>query len=211
MEILSANDLANPNNLPVGMVLVIPGYEDATVQTVESEPSEPYEYEVQAGDTLFSLAQQFDTSAAEIAAANDLANLNNLPVGTVLVIPGYVAGGQGNARVGSASTIPVHTVRAGETLSGIAQRYGVEMAEIVSANNLTNPNVLEPGQELLIPGITVEEFREVNQLVHVVAAGERLSGIAQRYGVSTEAIVEANDLDNPNRIAIGQRLVIPEP
>ena len=45
--------------------------------------------------------------------------------------------------------------------------------------------------------------------MHVVAAGETLSAIAARYGVTTAALVEANKLDNPDRLAIGQRLVIP--
>ncbi len=98
----------------------------------------------------------------------------------------------------------VHEVRAGDTLSAIALRYGVRASEIAAANGLADPNRLYVGQKLVIP-------REdaTGQQVHTVQAGESLSVIARRYGLSIDQIAGANGLADPNRISVGQRLVIP--
>jgi LysM repeat protein len=117
----------------------------------------------------------------------------------------------------------VHEVRRGDNLSTIAQRYGVTKEALVDLNQLANPDVIVVGQKLLIPGhadmsaapqsaapapasrrpVTAEGAS------YVVQANDNLSAIAQRYGVSVKAIVEANGLTDPNRIQVGQSLVIP--
>lgn len=95
-----------------------------------------------------------------------------------------------------------HTVAQDETLSSIAQRYGVPLDALVMANGLTDPNQVQPGQRLLIPA--------VNQpMVHQVAAGETLFQIARRYHVSLEAILAANHLSDPDLIVVGQVITIP--
>ena len=96
-----------------------------------------------------------------------------------------------------------HTVLWGETLSGIARRYGVTIAELMDANSLTNANLIYAGQQLLIPGET-DSYVE-----HIVVAGETLLSIAAKYGVSYWDIVLRNGIINPNLIYIGQKLIIP--
>lgn len=66
-----------------------------------------------------------------------------------------------------------------------------------------------PGLPASASDVRGKEAAQAGATVHVVAAGETLSAIAARYGVTTTALVEANKLDNPDRLAIGQRLVIP--
>lgn len=95
-----------------------------------------------------------------------------------------------------------HTVRAGETLTSIARMYGVTVEEIMTANGLTNPNLIYVGQSLLIPSTTT-------YITHVVQAGETLSSIAWHYGVSYWDIATLNGLANPNLIYVGQVLLIP--
>lgn len=115
-----------------------------------------------------------------------------------------------------------HVVQAGETLSGIAAMYGTTVDAIVQANNLTDADALSEGQALIIPSSAASiptasataasvstPSSSVGQRIHVVQAGETLSEIARTYGVTTEAIVQANGLDNPNAISVGQALVIP--
>lgn len=102
----------------------------------------------------------------------------------------------------------VHVVQAGETLSGIAARYGVSVQALLTANNLTNPSLIYSGQRLVIPGASAQPAAG-NGAVHVVQAGETLSGIAARYGVSTAALAQANNITNPSVIRSGQRLAIP--
>jgi len=105
-------------------------------------------------------------------------------------------------------TRPIHIVRWGETLSGIAVRYGVSTWSIAQANGIANPSRIFAGQRLVIPTGRPAPVPCSDQ-VHVVRYGETLSGIAWRYGVSVWAIANANGIANPNRIYAGQRLVLP--
>ena len=101
---------------------------------------------------------------------------------------------------------PVHIVRWGETLSGIAVRYGVSMWSIAHANRIANPSRIYAGQRLVIPG---GGWPGPCGRVYIVRCGDTLSGIAWRYGTSVWAIANANGIANPNRIYAGQRLVVP--
>jgi LysM repeat protein len=96
-----------------------------------------------------------------------------------------------------------HTVRSGETLFSIGRLYGVDPSAIARANGLRNPNAIYPGQRLLIPSTATSR-------IHIVKRGETLFSIASRYGTTVESIVNANRLTNPNRITVGQRLIIPK-
>lgn len=103
-----------------------------------------------------------------------------------------------------------HVVQRGETLSQIARRYGVSMAALAQANGISNPNFIYSGQRLTIPGASggASSGGSAASGVHVVRAGENLSSIAARYGVSMAALAQANGIANPNHIYVGQRLTI---
>lgn len=101
-----------------------------------------------------------------------------------------------------------HTVQAGETLSAIAQRYGVSQAAIAEANQIGNASLIYVGQRLVIPGAS-EPPASASNAQHVVGAGETLAAIAARYGVTVQALAEANAIADPARIIAGQRLAIP--
>jgi len=100
-----------------------------------------------------------------------------------------------------------HVVRWGETLSRIASHYGVSVSAIVAANGLANPNRIWPGQRLFIPSTGVSGGGAAR--TYTVVWGDTLARIAQRFGVSSWAIAQANHLANPNTIYPGQRLIIP--
>jgi LysM repeat protein len=103
----------------------------------------------------------------------------------------------------------VHVVRWGENLTMIAARYGVSVADIVQANRISNPNRIYVGQQLIIPGQTTYTPSQGSGVQHVVQSGDTLSAIAARYGSTTSAIVQANQLVNPSYIFVGQVLWIP--
>ncbi|TDK58131.1 LysM peptidoglycan-binding domain-containing protein [Bacillus salipaludis] len=94
----------------------------------------------------------------------------------------------------------IHVVQKGETLWAISQRYGITINQIVSANQLENPNQLVVGLALVIP---------TTYRTHTVRSGETLWMIAQKYGTSIQAIVQANQISNPSNINPGMILIIP--
>ncbi len=95
-----------------------------------------------------------------------------------------------------------YTVRQGDTLFSIAQRFGVSVNDIVNANNIPDPDSIFPGQNLVIP---------VSGQIYVVQPGDTLFAIAQRFDVTVDMIVRVNDIPDPSQIFPGQRLVIPTP
>lgn len=92
-----------------------------------------------------------------------------------------------------------HTVEAGETLNGIANRAKVPAAVIAAANGLTEPYSVRAGQVLQIP----------RQRRHVVKEGETGFAIAVRYGVPFQNIAIANGMEEPYTVRVGQELIIP--
>lgn len=99
-----------------------------------------------------------------------------------------------------------YVVRAGDTLSELAVRFGVSMAEIKQANNMKSSTV-QLGQTLKIPGAAAEG-NTVVYIEHTIERGETLSGIADSYSVSMERIRESNQLKG-DTIRVGQVLKIP--
>ena len=102
-----------------------------------------------------------------------------------------------------------HVVKAGETLYSIAGRFSVPLNELAKANNITNPGALRTGQRLLIPDAAAPDSADTGKRVHIVQPGETLSEIAIQYGVTPNEIVKVNGLNDPSRIASGQKLIIP--
>lgn len=121
----------------------------------------------------------------------------------------------------------IHTVQVGDNLTRIAARYGTTVAAIVQANNITNPNIIWVGQQLIIPTgsgpvatLTAVPTQvgfptatpvtpPTGETVHVVQPGENLFRIALSYGLSTSALAAYNGITNPSLIYVGQRLRIP--
>ena len=101
--------------------------------------------------------------------------------------------------------IETYIVQPGDTVIGLAERFGITPETILSANSSLagNPDLLQLGQEL--------QILPVSGVLHEVKPGDTLSTVAQRYQVSIEAIVayEGNDLSDPDNLRPGQKLVIP--
>lgn len=126
-----------------------------------------FTYTVQYGDTLFSIARRYNTTVAAITAVNNIPNPNLIYVGQQLEIP--EGGTNPQPPVNPQPTQPpvnpqptqpptqppggstTYTVQPGDTLSKIARQFGTTVSAIVSANNISNPNLIYPGQVLVIP------------------------------------------------------------
>lgn len=110
--------------------------------------------------------------------------------------PRAVNGPQSSAGVPAGGVI---TVRPGDNVYKLSQRYGVTPREIIDANGLRPPYLLRPGDRLRMPGGSV----------HVVRSGDTVSEIAQQYGVSMRSLVVANSLRPPYVIRVGETLRLP--
>ena len=103
-------------------------------------------------------------------------------------------------------TETTYTVVAGDTLSGIASRYGTTYQELARINNIANPNLIYVGQVIKIP--TSGTNSTSNVITYTVKKGDTLSGIASRYGTTYQKIAQDNGIANPNLIYAGQVLKI---
>lgn len=190
-------------------------------------------YVVRPGDTLLALALARGTSIEEVVARNMLgSSATVLRPGQVLALPGgtlsgptgqYVERAGGQARAGEAieSTRSradgSHVVRPGQTLGGIAARYGMSGPALRAANGLSS-DVIRPGQRLWVPQgraaartqVTASRARAAGTrtVIATVRPGDGLLAIAQRYGVSRVSILKANDLAPGTMLRAGQRLRI---
>ncbi len=102
----------------------------------------------------------------------------------------------------------IHVVQRGETLYRIAQRYGVSVDDLVSANGIADPRRIYPGQELRIPG--GEAAPGETLVTHVVQPGDTLLSLAYRYGVTSDRLAELNHLVNGERLYVGEILTVAE-
>ena len=97
-----------------------------------------------------------------------------------------------------------YTVVAGDTLSGIANRYGTTYQELARINNISNPNLIYVGQVIKISGTSNTQ----NYQTYIVKKGDTLSAIAKKYGTTYQKIANDNGIANPNLIYPGQKLTI---
>ena len=185
---------------------------------VSAEPAQQTTtYVVQWGDTMFRIAVRFNTTVQAIAQANNIANPNLIFAGQTLIIP---TGGTvpPTAPPSTPGGTVIYTVQPGDYLAKIARQFNTTVSAILSVNNIANPNLIFPGQQLVIPtgGTTPPPATSVpatpppgGQTTYVVQPGDTLNSIARRFGTTTSAIAQANGIVNPNLIFVGQVLVIP--
>lgn len=110
-----------------------------------------------------------------------------------------------NQAYASSSSYQTYIVKSGDTLSGIGSKFGVSYQKIAADNNISNPNLIHPGQVLKI--YTDQPQQPVYE-TYIVKSGDTLSEIAQQFRTSVNKIASDNGIKNVNLITIGQRLKI---
>lgn len=150
-------------------------------------------YTVKSGDSLWNIAKKTGASVEEIKAANNLSS-NLLNIGQKLVIP--------QIEVEQPGDYNVYTVKSGDNLYSIANRYNVSIDDLITYNNLSTTS-LSIGQRLLIPIETQNNYQ-----TYKVKAGDSLYLIANRYGTTIDNIKTLNNL-NSDLLSVGQTLLIP--
>lgn len=100
-----------------------------------------------------------------------------------------------------------YTVKRGDTLWGIAKKFGVTVSAVVNANNIRNPNLIYVGEVFIIPHMTSVESS--GYTLYTVRRGDTLWGISRKFGTSINSIVALNGIENPNLIYAGEVFKIP--
>ncbi len=186
-------------------------------------------YTVKRGDNLWTLARRNGITVRELAAANNIPADAMLRENQVLVIPAAQAASTASAAAPAAtaagdSSGRTYTIKSGDTLSRIASRHGVTVAQLKAYNRLTS-DMVRAGDTLSIPDSAAEPVSETvaatpppaattpastaGAYKHVVAPGDRLSLIASRYGVTVGELAVANKISDPSLIRPGQEIIIP--
>jgi len=103
---------------------------------------------------------------------------------------------------------PVYIVQPGDTLSDIARRFGVPINELIKKNGISDPNNLQIGSRLAIPGL---EGLEGILITRPVNLGETARSLSRQYQVPLEKLERLNHLTSPNELYVGSSLILPEP
>lgn len=160
-------------------------------------------YTVKRGDTLSAIASRYGTTVQEIAQINGIQNVNLIYPGQILRITTN-SNNHGSETNSTGKTY--YTIKRGDTLWGISRRYGVSIQNIISWNNIQNPNLIYPGQRLILYGNYSSSSS--NTVYYTVQRGDTLWGIARRYRTCPKRIARINGIRNANLIYPGQVLKI---
>lgn len=176
-------------------------YAEAVVKSLANYTNVPYYkegesqeiYTVKKGDSLWKIANKYNTTVEKLKSANNL-KTNTLSVGQKLVIPSISV---------SPEVSDTYIVQKGDNLWSIANKFNMTVSELKNLNNLTN-NLLSIGQVLKI-----KDSSNNGKTTYTVQKGDSLWVIANKYGITTEELKSYNNLTS-NLLSIGQVLKIPQ-
>ena len=219
-ELAKLNNLKTNSQIYVGQKLQVPAIEEA-VKPAPTSTKRPSTYQVQSGDTLIEVADKFDLYVKDLAAMNDIATNAMLYRGQVLKLQADAGDtsstsnntektvnastanqiqAESESKASFSGATESYTVRSGESLTAISNRYGITNAELAGLNNISSRANLRVGQKLKVPKLTQS---------YQVKRGDSLIALARKYGVSTEELAEMNKLKSNAQLQLGQSLTVP--
>ncbi|MER7557038.1 LysM peptidoglycan-binding domain-containing protein [Nocardioides sp. NPDC126508] len=147
---------------------------------------------VQPGETLSGIARKYGVKVADLATWNKIADPARIRAGAELVVSPPAKPAE-----------KTYTVAPGDTFSGIAEKFGVEVAELMAHNGYEDPTKLLAGSEIKIPAAKPKLKK------YKVVAGDTFVGIAKRFGVTAAELMAHNGYDDPTKLLAGSTIEIP--
>lgn len=175
-----------------------PATKTAATTTGKQLHQDTHNYTVKSGDTLSVIASRYGMTVNALVMLNGIKNANLIYPGQVLRVADSGQGSNVSQKATTTTTASTYTVRYGDTLSGIASKYGTTVSALATANHIYNPNIIGVGQKIIIPSGTAG--------VYTVKSGDTLAGIASRFGTTWQALQSKNGITNPNVIYVGQTI-----
>lgn len=200
-DLLAANPGIDPERLQIGQQICIPGEEGPP-----GEPACPGGtlYTVRAGDTFWTISRQTGVPLDRLLAANPGVDPERLQIGQRICIPGEeVPPEEPECPDGR-----LYTIQAGDTFWLLSRRFDIPLDDILAANPGVDPERLQVGQVICLPG--VEEPEECPGIEYTIVAGDTLFQLARRYNTTVDMILRYNPGIDPNRLQIGQVICIPQ-
>lgn len=238
-NLMALNGISNPKSLRAGKRIKVRAGRKASpsISTSRSSASATGTYVVQSGDTPGVIAQRFGMGTKQLMAINGIRNPKRLKPGMKLKVKGRKSASSKPAASSEAPALaledsamtesaPVskpegtkasgtHTVRSGETVGEIAEKYGMSTKRLMAINGIKNPRRVRTGTKLKISGSrssssapSTTKRAKASGRTHTVRKGETLGAIARKYGVSTKQLMAWNGITNPRRVKAGQKIVI---
>jgi len=223
--ILAYNNIKDKDSLSIGQIIkILQSNLPAADHTM---------HVVKKGETLWTIARQYNLSVNSILANNNISNSELISIGQEMKIPSHkeavieknianqpVINENSSSNVNNNISPPekaepiVYTVKAGDNLWNISRKYGVSAEVISSVNNLKEKDFLSLGQKLEIPAIggrasNPNQKQEPTIITYTVVKGDTLWSISQRYDVKMNSIISTNNLKEISRLSIGQKLKLP--
>lgn len=211
------NDIQNVNHIYVGQRLLIRQTinQPTNISNTNSSTNAISTYTVQAGDTLGGIATKFGTTYKQLAQINSISNPNLIHVGQVLQLKSAdTSTSNANNASHAVNNTATYTVQSGDTLGGIATKFGTTYQQLAQINNISNPNLIHVGQVLRLkadnkPAPQTRNQSSTNaQTSYTVQAGDTLSGIATQFGTTYQQLAQLNNISNPSLIHVGQVLQV---
>ena len=159
-------------------------------------------YTVQSGDTLYKIAQRFDTTVNMIARYNGIVDPDYIEAGRILRIPVSEIPAMQKAK---AMPYREYIVKKGDTLAAIASKCGVGLQRIAAFNGILDPDVIQEGQVLRIPFPLPKDGEQET----VIQKGDTLDAIAKQAGVTAQQIAQRNNIADADRITAGESILLP--
>ncbi len=181
----------------VAMAFNVYAQEDSAEKSLESESSAAPAafdiYIVQRGDSLYAIAQRFNTTIEALTTSNSISGDDRILAGQALLVP-----------AGGVKPVALYEVQPGDTLFSISKQFNTSIDILQGINELGDSVAIVAGQTIAVPSID-----EVSYEDYVVAADDSLPSIAERYDTDVTVLMSLNEIADERDLAAGQTILVP--